>query len=44
MTVSTESAIHRVDHDGREYFFCCSGCRERFLSMPQRYLDAEAAQ
>jgi len=44
MTVSTESAVHRADHDGHEYFFCCSGCRERFLSAPKRYLDVEAAR
>jgi xanthine dehydrogenase accessory factor len=43
-TVSTKGAIHRAEHDGHEYFFCCSGCRQRFLSMPKRYLDLEAAR
>jgi len=42
MTVS--NAIHRAHHDGHEYFFCCSGCRERFLSTPKRYVDAEATR
>lgn len=29
-------------HAGRTYYFCNPGCRERFASGPERYLEAEA--
>ena len=30
-------ARHRAEHAGRDFFFCCAGCRERFLAEPERY-------
>jgi len=38
MTVRIQGAAHRALHEGREFFFCCSGCKDRFLSAPERYL------
>ena len=38
MTVRTAGAAHRAQHAGQDYFFCCAGCRERFLASPERYL------
>lgn len=32
MSVKIEGAKHRATRDGREYYFCCAGCRERFLA------------
>jgi xanthine dehydrogenase accessory factor len=40
MTVAVEGARHRAEHGGRTYFFCCGGCRERFLGAPERYSGA----
>jgi xanthine dehydrogenase accessory factor len=37
MTVAVASAVHRADIGGRTYYFCCGGCRERFLAAPERY-------
>jgi xanthine dehydrogenase accessory factor len=37
MTVSVEGARHRAEHAGRTYYFCCGGCRERFLAAPNQY-------
>ena len=37
MTVAVDTARHRADHAGRTYYFCCGGCRERFLAAPERY-------
>ncbi len=37
MTVTVASAIHRAEVSGRTYYFCCGGCRERFLAAPGRY-------
>jgi xanthine dehydrogenase accessory factor len=37
MTVAVEGARHRAEHAGRAYYFCCGGCRERFLAAPEQY-------
>ncbi len=37
MTVEVSSARHRARLLGREYYFCCGGCREKFLTAPERY-------
>ena len=40
MTVIADTATHRAEHAGRTYYFCCGGCRERFLSDPEHYAAA----
>lgn len=30
----------QAEHQGRTYYFCCGGCRTRFLAEPERYLQA----
>jgi xanthine dehydrogenase accessory factor len=40
MTVEVASARHRADVGGRTYYFCCGGCREKFLAAPERYARA----
>ncbi|HSB72828.1 MAG TPA: XdhC family protein [Candidatus Methylomirabilis sp.] len=37
MSVAVASAVHRAEIGGRTYYFCCGGCRERFLAAPGRY-------
>lgn len=37
MTVS-ESSPHHLAYDGQDYFFCCSGCLNKFRANPQQYL------
>jgi xanthine dehydrogenase accessory factor len=37
MAVAVDTARHRAEHAGRTYYFCCGGCRERFLTAPDRY-------
>jgi xanthine dehydrogenase accessory factor len=39
MTVSIVAAKHKAEHAGRTYYFCCGGCRERFVATPDRYAD-----
>ena len=41
MIVKAESP-HRFTHAGREYRFCCAGCREKFAADPDRYLRGRA--
>jgi xanthine dehydrogenase accessory factor len=40
MMVSVAGAQHRAESGGRSFYFCCAGCRERFLSDPEQYLGA----
>jgi xanthine dehydrogenase accessory factor len=42
MTVTIATAKHRADLDGHTYYFCCGGCRERFLAAPERFTAAAA--
>jgi xanthine dehydrogenase accessory factor len=42
MTVEIASARHTAEHAGRTFYFCCGGCRQRFLAEPERYIAAEA--
>jgi xanthine dehydrogenase accessory factor len=43
MTVEVATARHTAEHAGRTYYFCCGGCRQRFLAEPERYAEAGAA-
>ncbi|MGH9367852.1 MAG: XdhC family protein [Thermoanaerobaculia bacterium] len=40
MTVEVATAAHRAEVGGRVWYFCCVGCRERFLAAPGRYTSA----
>jgi xanthine dehydrogenase accessory factor len=42
MSVRIEGARHTARHQGRDFFFCAAGCRERFLATPERYLTVAA--
>jgi len=38
MTVTVANAKHVAEHEGRSYYFCCGGCRAKFLADPGRFL------
>ena len=38
MSVDPATAKHRYTHEGRDYFFCCAKCREKFIADPTKYL------
>src|SRR6185295_9865311 len=40
MTVTVATAKHVAEHEGRSYYFCCAGCRAKFLADPARFLEA----
>ena len=42
MTVATAGARHLAEVAGRTYYFCCGGCRAKFLADPARYAAAAA--
>ncbi len=37
MAVDVSRARHTAEHAGRTVYFCCAGCRERFLAAPESY-------
>ncbi|WP_426565920.1 XdhC family protein [Angustibacter sp. McL0619] len=40
MTVRADASSHPVEHQGIVSYFCCVGCRDRFLLDPDAYLTA----
>jgi P-type Cu+ transporter len=42
MTVDTGSAPS-VRHGGKEYYFCCAGCRSKFAANPDQYTGSASA-
>ena len=38
MTVAVAGARHTAEHAGQTYYFCCAGCRQRFLASPEGFL------
>jgi xanthine dehydrogenase accessory factor len=39
MQVDVATTRHRADLDGITYYFCCAGCKARFLKQPHDYLS-----
>ena len=39
MEVNVATAAHVAEVDGITYYFCCPGCRARFVKDPQRFLS-----
>jgi len=44
MSVIIATARHKAEFGGRTYYFCCGGCRERFVKEPHRYLGAQPVE
>lgn len=44
MSVIIATARHKAEFGGRTYYFCCGGCRERFVADPNRYLGAKPVE
>jgi Cu+-exporting ATPase len=42
MNVNPATAKHIFEHGGKNYFFCCAGCVEKFKAAPTKYLSATA--
>jgi P-type Cu+ transporter len=40
MVVDTVTAKHRAEHDGQTHYFCCGGCKAKFVADPTRFLKA----
>ena len=42
MNVNPATAKHVHEHAGKNYYFCCAGCVEKFKANPQGYLNKPA--
>src|SRR5437016_2728837 len=43
MTVNPASAEHRAEFKGKSYYFCCSGCADKFKADPEKCLAQPAS-
>ena len=43
MNVNPATAKHTYEHAGKNYYFCCAHCLEKFKADPQGYLNKPAA-
>jgi P-type Cu+ transporter len=43
MTVAPDTAAAACDYEGKTYYFCSIGCKERFTAEPEKYLKKELA-
>jgi len=44
MMVDVDRMAIRTTHQGTDYYFCATGCREQFLADPARYISNEEAK
>jgi Cu+-exporting ATPase len=40
MAVDPVSAKHKAEHGGTTYYFCSTGCHDKFVAEPARFLAA----
>src|SRR5262245_26750273 len=43
MTVAEENAAATYQYEGRNYYFCTRGCRDRFAENPEKFLNGQGA-
>ncbi len=44
MTVEPESAAAAWEHRGETYYFCSTGCMERFRQDPEHFLSIDPSE
>lgn len=44
MTIDSETAAGKSEHEGTTYYFCSPGCKRSFDRDPQRYVAAAGDQ
>jgi Cu+-exporting ATPase len=44
MTVDPNAGKPKADYQGKAYYFCCNGCKAKFLADPQKYLAARTPE
>lgn len=44
MDVKPEKAAGKSEQGGKTYYFCCTGCKQKFDQNPQAYLGSQTAK
>ncbi|WP_455429127.1 YHS domain-containing protein [Fodinicurvata halophila] len=44
MYVSPETAAASSDYEGQSYYFCSTGCRDKFSAAPDDYLESDTSR
>ena len=44
MKVKKEEAAATHEHDGKTYYFCMEGCKEKFVKDPEAYIQKQKEQ
>ena len=43
MTVNVTAAKHKSEYDGREFYFCCASCKQKFDQQPDLFAVSHAS-
>ncbi len=35
-------AADLTEYNGKTYYFCCGGCKEKFLAEPEKYIESQS--
>lgn len=35
-------AADKAEYNGKTYYFCCGGCKEKFLAEPEKYVESQS--
>ncbi len=44
MQVEEDKAAATAEHGGKQYYFCSEGCKEKFTSDPEQYVQGSAQE
>ena len=37
--ILASEAADKTEYNGKTYYFCCEGCKEKFLAEPEKYIS-----
>ena len=40
MTIDENKAAGKSEHNGKTYYFCCSGCKKKFEADPSKFTSS----
>lgn len=44
MKIEEAKAKATADHNGKTFYFCAPGCKDKFVKEPQKFSDGEASK
>lgn len=39
--ILASEAADKTEYNGKTYYFCCGGCKEKFLAEPEKYIESK---